>query len=102
MNRWGAALLGAACAACGSGSGAGSNGDIGNSAVNDTEIQTYARTFAFDSPVPCSIFVVQRIVDGNAAEYDARASVTGDTIQATYSVVPSDAYPVHLDVSHGP
>jgi hypothetical protein len=93
------AVLGAFATACADAGPVGHDG-IGSQNSSDTVVQTYERTFHFVSPVTCSPFVVQRIAAGSAAEYDARTSVTGETIEATYSIVPADALPVHVDVSH--
>jgi hypothetical protein len=93
-------LAGTTLAACGS-NDAGSGGGIGSAGSNDTTVQIYGQTFQFTSPVNCSVFVVQRIVDTihDVAEYDARTSPGAETIEATYSLAPKDAYPVHVDVT---
>jgi hypothetical protein len=101
MKTW-ASTLGICLTACGVASGATPSG-IGSTSGSDTVVQTYGRTFHFASPVDCSIFVAQRIVDttNDDAEYDARPSPQGATIAATYSILPEDPYPVRVNLSDG-
>jgi len=102
MNRVATCAIALALFACGPGA-AHSAGSVGSTGSDDTVVQTYGRSFHFDSPFACDPFVVERIVDttNDDAEYDARASAGSDTlVEQTYSLLPHDAYPVRLDVSY--
>lgn len=92
-----AILSGSVVTACGGGSAA--DDSIGSSSSNDVAIDSYGKTFLFDVPEPCELYVVRRAaaLDAHIVEYDLRAD--GLSLAVVYKMLPGDPLPVEADVT---